>query len=125
MMEGLIRVGSGSGVDDVVEILERDGAVVVEDFVDDISLKRLWDDLGPALEACAFGDGGYVGKRTRRVSSLFGRTAHLTPVVTQPLFLGAARQILQKPVHIWIGRSRIELAPSIQIRVTQAIQLHK
>ncbi|WP_214410547.1 phytanoyl-CoA dioxygenase family protein [Sphaerisporangium fuscum] len=123
-MAGLSRVRPDADLDEVVEILERDGGVIVEDFVDDATLAALWDDLGPALDACPYGDDWYNGKRTRRVSSLFARTAHLTPVVTQPLYLGAARKIMQKPVPMWIGKSRVEMTPTIQISGTQLIEIH-
>ncbi|MFC4057209.1 phytanoyl-CoA dioxygenase family protein [Planomonospora corallina] len=123
-MTGVSRVRPDAEQDEVVAILERDGAVIVEDLVDDETLARLWDDLGPALDACDFSGDWYNGRRTRRVSSLFARTAHLTPVVTHPLYLGAARRIMQKPTHIWMGKVRVEMVPSIQISGTQVIQIH-
>jgi hypothetical protein len=124
-MTGLARVKSDAELDKVVEILEHDGAVIVEGFTDDVTLARLWAGLGPVLDRSAFTDNWYDGTRTRRVSSLFARTTHLTPVVTHPLFLGAARRIMQRPRHMWIGRSRVEVTPSIQISTTQAIQIHR
>jgi ectoine hydroxylase-related dioxygenase (phytanoyl-CoA dioxygenase family) len=124
-MTGLIRVAPDADLDEVVEILERDGGVVVEDFADATTLAGLWADFSPALEACAYGEDWYNGTRTRRVSSLFARTTRLTPVVTQRLYLGAARAIMQRPVPMWIGRSRVEMTPSIQISGTQLIQIHK
>ncbi|GAA3426014.1 phytanoyl-CoA dioxygenase family protein [Streptosporangium sandarakinum] len=124
-MAGLIRVRPDADLDDVVEILERDGAVVVEDFVDQETLAGLWDDLGPCLESHSYSDNWYDGLRTRRVSSLFARTTRLTPVVTQRLYLGAARAIMQRPIPMWIGRSRQEMIPTIQISATQLIQIHQ
>ncbi|MFB7469192.1 phytanoyl-CoA dioxygenase family protein [Streptomyces sp. NPDC056224] len=124
-MAALQRVGPDTALDDVVEILERDGGVIVEDLADDDTLKGLWEDLGPDLEARDYSGDWYNGTRTRRVSSIFARTTRLTPVVTHPLFLGAARRIMQQPVHVWIGRSRTELVPTVQISGTQAIQIHK
>ncbi|GAA2409605.1 phytanoyl-CoA dioxygenase family protein [Streptomyces glaucosporus] len=124
-MTGLQRFGPDADLDEVVEILERDGAVIVEDLADAGTLEGLWEDLGPHLDARDYSGDWYNGTRTRRVSSIFARTARLTPVVTHPLYLGAARRIMQKPVHVWIGRSRTELVPTIQISGTQAIQIHK
>lgn len=121
---GLTRVRPDAGLDDVVDILTRDGAVIVEELVNDETLARLWDDLGPALDGHDFSGDWYNGKRTRRVSSLFARTTRLTPVVTHPLYLGAARRIMQQPTHMWIGRARVEMVPSIQISGTQLIQIH-
>ncbi|MER7048117.1 phytanoyl-CoA dioxygenase family protein [Streptomyces jumonjinensis] len=123
-MAGLVRVAPDADLDEVVEILERDGGVIVEDFVDATVLRGLWHDLGPSLEARAYGDDWYNGTRTRRVSSVFARTHRLTPVVTQPLYLQAARRIMQQPVPVWIGRSRVEMTPTIQISGTQLIQIH-
>jgi ectoine hydroxylase-related dioxygenase (phytanoyl-CoA dioxygenase family) len=123
-MAGLTRVTSEASLDEVVEILERDGGVIVEDFVDAGTLEALWTDLGPALDAQAYGDDWYNGTKTRRVSSVFARTSHLTPVVTQPLYLGAARAIMQKPVPMYIGKKRVEMTPTIQISGTQVIQIY-
>ncbi|GAA4417717.1 phytanoyl-CoA dioxygenase family protein [Actinokineospora soli] len=123
-MAGLTRVTSDAALDDVVAIIERDGGVIVEDFCDAQTLSALWQDLGPALDAQGYGEDWYNGTRTRRVSSLFGRTRHLTPVVTHPLYLGAARRLMQKPTPMWIGKSRVEMTPTIQISGTQLIQIH-
>ncbi|AXB47416.1 phytanoyl-CoA dioxygenase family protein [Amycolatopsis albispora] len=123
-MSGLVRVRSGHSLDDVEEILERDGAIVVEDFTDDITREALLADFRPALDAQGYGDDWYNGTKTRRVSSLFGRTKELTPIVTHPLYLGAARRIMQKPVPIWLGKSRVEMTPTIQISGTQLIEIH-
>ncbi|TDD33901.1 phytanoyl-CoA dioxygenase family protein [Actinomadura sp. KC06] len=122
-MTALIRVTNDADVDDVVEIIERDGGVVVEDFAAPDTLRGLWDDLGPRLDATMLPEDQFGGTRTKRVNGLFGRTDHLTPVVTHPLYLGPARRIMQKPVRRWVGRYRAEITPSIQIGVTQAVQI--
>ncbi|MGH3746582.1 MAG: phytanoyl-CoA dioxygenase family protein [Micromonosporaceae bacterium] len=122
-MAELARVKNDSDVDDVAETLERDGAVVIEELIDSDALTALWRDLGPELDACAYGKDGFVGIRTRRVSSLFDRTVHLAPLVTHGLFVESARKVMQKPVPMWLGRYRTEKIPSIQVSVTQAIQI--
>lgn len=122
-MAGLTWVTSDEELDNVVETLEREGHIIIKDFVDDAVLTGLLEDLRPALEGANHCETGYDGHRTRRVNSLFTRTRHMTSVVTQPLYLGAARQIMQKPVHMWVGKSRIEITPTIQISATQAIQI--
>jgi hypothetical protein len=123
-MAGLKRVTPDADLDEVVEILEHDGGIIIEDFIDAETLGLLWDDLGPALDAQGYGNDWYNGTRTRRVSSVFARTKHLTPVVTQPLYLGASRRIMQKPIPMWIGKSRVEMTPTIQISGTQLIEIH-
>ncbi|WP_092529662.1 phytanoyl-CoA dioxygenase family protein [Amycolatopsis arida] len=122
-MSGLSRVNASAAVDEVVDILEDEGSVIIEGFVDETTLAGLWGDLGPSLSATAYSEKGYDGHRTRRLSSLFARTKHLVPVVTHPLYLQPARRIMQKPSHMWVGKSRIEVTPSIQLSATQAIQI--
>lgn len=123
-MAGLKRVTPEADLDEVVAILEQDGGVIVEDFVDAGTLDALWTDLGPALDAQRYGEDWYNGTNTRRVSAVFARTKELTPVVTQPLYLGSARAIMQKPVPMHIGKKRVEMTPTIQISGTQVIQIH-
>ncbi|WP_412543670.1 phytanoyl-CoA dioxygenase family protein [Longispora sp. K20-0274] len=122
-MAELTRVKSDAELDDVVEILEREGSVIIEDYVDDVTFQGLWADLGPVLADTRHSEKGYDGHLTRRVSSLFRRTTHLTPVVTQPLYLGASRRIMEVPSHMWVGRARIPVTPNIQLSATQAIQI--
>lgn len=123
-MRTLTTVAADAELDNVVKLLDEDGAVVVRDLVTDTVLQNLWNDLGPGLRGEQFGRDATAGTRTRRLSSLFARTRHLTPVVTHPLFLGAARALMQQPTSIWMGRERVQVTPNIQISVTQAIQIH-
>jgi ectoine hydroxylase-related dioxygenase (phytanoyl-CoA dioxygenase family) len=123
-MGALKRVTPEASLEEVVEILERDGGVIVDDFADAATLEALWADLGPALDAQAYGENWYNGRKTRRVSSVFARTRQLTPVVTHPLYLGSARAIMQKPVPMYIGKNRVMVTPTIQISATQVIQIH-
>jgi ectoine hydroxylase-related dioxygenase (phytanoyl-CoA dioxygenase family) len=119
----LTYVRSDADLEHVVAILERDGAVVVEGFTDPETLAGLRADLEPGLEAAAYSESGYDGQKTKRLSSLFQRSTHLSSVVTQPLYLGSARRLLQKPTHMWIGKVRMEVTPSIQVSFTQAIRI--
>ena len=119
----LTHVGPDADLEHVVAILERDGGVIVEDFIDGETLAGLRTDLEPGLEAAAYSESGYDGQRTKRLSSLFQRSEHMSTVVTQRLYLGSARRLLQQPTHMWIGKVRMEVTPSIQISFTQAIRI--
>ncbi|MEV0001802.1 phytanoyl-CoA dioxygenase family protein [Micromonospora sp. NPDC050980] len=122
-MPELTRVRADAALDDVVGTLEEAGAIIIEGFAEQHTLRGLWDDLGPVLARSGYSESGYDGHKTRRLSSLFRRSRHVVPLVTQPLYLESARRIMQKPVHMWVGRARIEVTPTIQISATQAIQI--
>lgn len=122
-MTGLTRLSSDDRVDEVVEVLERDGGVIIESFLAPRTLEGLRRDLMPLLEQQSTGRDGFSGFKTRRLSALFAHTRHCAEIATHPLFLKPAEHFLCKPRHVWVGEDRIPLAADIRIGVTQAIQI--
>jgi ectoine hydroxylase-related dioxygenase (phytanoyl-CoA dioxygenase family) len=110
-------------VDEVVAVAERDGAVIIEDFLGPGVLRGMWQDVGPALERQPEGDGRLVGEKTKLVPALVRHTRHSVTVMRQPHFLGAARHFLQRPVRAWLGEQLMEFIPTIQLSISRAIQL--
>ncbi|EFL20766.1 phytanoyl-CoA dioxygenase [Streptomyces himastatinicus ATCC 53653] len=119
----LARLPASSTVAEVSAALDRDGGVIVEDLIDKTTLRGLWDDLGPALEKTGYGDSSFAGHRTKRLCSLFARSRHMEEVALNPLFLGAARDLIERPVPSWFGPQRTEIAPNVQVSITQVIQI--
>lgn len=125
MSSQLTTLAPSASLDEVIQIIERDGGVIIADFLDCSLLAQLQAELDVALGESAFGhEDGFVGTSTRRASRLFARSKVMVDVVRHPLFLGAARAILQKPVDVWFGEERTSITPMIQIGMTQAIQIH-
>jgi ectoine hydroxylase-related dioxygenase (phytanoyl-CoA dioxygenase family) len=118
----LTTLPATASVDEAIDVVARDGAVIIEDFVDAGTLRALWDDLGPALERQADGDGRLVGEKTRILPGLVRRSAGSVAIMRQPHFLGAARHFLQRPVKAWLGEQRVEFVPTIQLGISRAIQ---
>ncbi|MFY0656044.1 MAG: phytanoyl-CoA dioxygenase family protein [Neptunomonas phycophila] len=88
------------------------------------ALAELQQQINEALNTSNFNpDNAFLGASTRRASRLMARSDRMIDVVTHPLYLGAARKILQKPVEVWFGEDRTSIIPQIQIGMTQAIQL--
>lgn len=122
-MTGLTRLSRSSTAEDVIAILERDGGVIIEDFLAPETLAGLKADLVPRLQGQSTGRDAFSGDRTRRMGALFAHTRHVADVVTHPLYLPVAQHILSKPVLTWAGDVRYETAPDVRIGVTQAIQI--
>ncbi|AVD89986.1 phytanoyl-CoA dioxygenase family protein [Pseudomonas sp. SWI44] len=121
----LVTLPRSASVDQVVEIIERDGGVIIADFLDADAFKELKQQIDAALDTSIFGhENFFVGTSTRRASRLFARCRRMVDVVMHPLYLGAARKILQKPIQVWFGQERTTVTPQIQIGMTQAIQIH-
>lgn len=120
----LSTVSSDASVEQVVEIIRRDGGVIISDFVSPATLKALTEELDTYLKATPCGvDPYFAGTQTRRVARIIGRSDTAVEVALNPLFIDTARQILQTPTHVWVGSDRIEVAPDIQLSITQAIQI--
>jgi len=120
----LSTVSSDASVEQVVEIILRDGGVIISDFVSSVTLKSLTEELDAYLEATPCGmDPYFAGAQTRRVGRIIGRSDTAVDVALSPLFIGAAKKILQTPTHVWVGSDRIEIEPDIQLSITQAIQI--
>ena len=122
-MAGLAKLSNDAAVDDVISVLERDGGVIVEDFLSPKTLDGLCHDLMPLLERQSVGRDGFAGFKTRRLGALFAHTRHCVEIATHPLFLKPAEHFLCKPREVWVGKDRLTLAADIRIGVTQAIQL--
>lgn len=120
----LTTIDVTGSVDDVCQIIDRDGGVIVADMVEPATLEGLWRDVGPLLSAVGWGKDDFSGNRTRRLGALFARTRHAVPILLHPLFLGAATRFLQLPVRTWVGEEPTETVASIQIGGTQVIQIH-
>jgi ectoine hydroxylase-related dioxygenase (phytanoyl-CoA dioxygenase family) len=120
----LSTVSSDASVEQVVEIIRRDGGVIISDFVSPATLKALTEELDTYLKATPCGvDPYFAGTQTRRVARIIGRSDTAVEVALNPLFIDTARQILQTPTHVWVGSDRIEVTPDIQLSITQAIQI--
>jgi ectoine hydroxylase-related dioxygenase (phytanoyl-CoA dioxygenase family) len=122
-MTGLARLANTASADDVTAILERDGGVVIEDFVGPSTLAGLLGDLLPLLERQATGLNRFAGHSTRRLSALFAHTRHCAEIVTHPLYLPVARHFICRPRLAWVGERRAEMVADVRIGVTQAIQI--
>lgn len=112
-------------VEEVVDVIGRDGGVIIENFLDADQLAELRRQLEPVLASTGYGEDEYfAGTQTRRAGGLFGRLDLMSEIALHPLYYGAAKAILQKPMSVWVGDDRIELTPDIQVGVTQAIEIH-
>jgi ectoine hydroxylase-related dioxygenase (phytanoyl-CoA dioxygenase family) len=101
-------VPDAATVEVVAEGLERDGAVVVEHFVDAGKVAALKSELAPHREQTPLGRNDFEGFATRRIYALFAKTRGFDELATHPLLLGVLDRVLghyqlSGPVGIDIG----------------------
>lgn len=117
----LQRLSSDSSPEDLANAVRQDGGAIVKNFVGSDLLARIQRTLFDTLESAPNGvDEYFAGTQTRRVSRLFARTDWMAEVALHPLYLGAARSILQTPIKIWSGENQVDIAPDIQVGVASS-----
>ena len=66
-MPTLTRLPAGSQPGDVVSVIQRDGGVIIEDFLTDEQLDGIRADLLPKIAALPAGSDDFAGRHTRRL----------------------------------------------------------
>ena len=60
--------------EDIVEVLQQDGCVIVRNLVPDSLLDAIYAELKPFIEATKVGGDDFAGYRTQRTGSLVARS---------------------------------------------------
>lgn len=108
---GLTHLASTTSPDDVVEVLERDAAVVIDDVLAAGELAVLRSELEPYFDATPPGEIDFHGTHTRRVGALIARSASCRTLACDPLVVGTAERYLGP------------FCDTIQLHFTQAIRI--
>ena len=122
-MATIASVSNDTSVDAVCEIIDRDGAVIIEGMITPGVMDQLVGDLEPWIKRSPFGEAGFSGNRTRRTSALFAKSRHMTEFVLHPLFLGTAERLLCVEFPMMAGERQTMVRPTVQVSVTQAIEI--
>ena len=101
-------VPDDASTDVVVDLLERDGCVVIERFIDVEKVAALKAELAPHREQTPAGRNDFEGFDTRRIYALFAKTRGFDELAIHPLLLGVLDEVLghyqlSGPVGIDIG----------------------
>jgi hypothetical protein len=96
--------------DEVAAILERDGAVVVDQLISREAMDAVEAELRPFIDATGFGPDDFSGRRTKRTGSLVARSPKCRELVMNPLVIETTRKVLGH-------------ATSFQLHLTQVIAI--
>ena len=122
-MVDLTRLPGSASLDSVIAVIERDGGVVVEDYLPAATIAELKSHLLPEIEARAVGRDDFSGFRTRRMSALFAKSRRVVDVVTHPLLRGAAEHFVNGPVVYGSGEYARSVRPGLRVGASQLIQI--
>lgn len=120
----LTRLTSSSAPDEAVEVIMRDGGVIIEGLFDDATIAGIKKDLDPILDGVDTGhDAAFAGNKTKRASGLFARTDHMVTIAMNPLYRAVADLILNKPIDLFFGEDTVPNPAGKHIGGTQAIKI--
>jgi len=110
-MTSLQYVNRETDIKKIINILEKDGCIVIEDALDSCKLRKLKKELQPHLHETPNCNGNFYGHKTKRVSSLVGKSALCREVVIDRTILNIMDEFL------------LRSCSEYQLNLTQAIQI--
>jgi ectoine hydroxylase-related dioxygenase (phytanoyl-CoA dioxygenase family) len=109
-VKSLDHLSASASPKELADAIRRDGAVIVDDLLSGHDIDVLTRELQPWIERTGFGPDVFSGKRTKRTGALVARSPKCRELVTHPLILPAAADLL---AH----------ATSFQLHLTQVIAI--
>ena len=119
LMPELTRLPSDCTADDIVEVNERDGGVIVEGWLSTAVLERFNAEIEPWLTAHAGTNSGsaqsdeFLGYRTRRLQALSVKAPTFVEIMTDDRIVGFARSVMASisPTVILNNGEVIDIGP--------------
>lgn len=93
-MATIEHLSADATTDAIIDVLERDGAVIIDGLMASDEVQRLNDDLAPFLSKEVYGRDEFTGYKTQRIGALVARSQACQSVAVNPLMLASARQYL-------------------------------
>ena len=111
-MAGLTTIDPTTSIDATMEILERDGAVIVRRLLPEPVMDAIQAELDPYLRRAYMGEGEFWGRKTKRVAALVAKSRAFAENVAPNPFLMAVMDRLLGPRCV-----------RFQLHVTQAVHI--
>jgi ectoine hydroxylase-related dioxygenase (phytanoyl-CoA dioxygenase family) len=94
-MPQLVHLPADAPAEEVVAVLTRDGALILDDALPQAQLDALVAELAPYVEATEPGRDTFSGDRTTRTGALVARSPLTRPVVMDPRILALCEAVLK------------------------------
>ena len=112
MLRNLERLDATATPDDILSVVERDGAAIVRHAIDRDAVRALLAELTPFIERTPMGRDDFSGRRTQRTGALVARSPLTRDVILHGSVFSAAKAFL-KPY-----------TDRILLHLTQCINIH-
>ena len=110
MLTALEHVAPATEADEIHAILERDGALIIDDLADGAVIDRIAQEMAPYVEATPGGSDDFSGRSTTRTGGLVGRSP-------------ASRELVQHRLILDVTERLLHRAQAFQLHLTQIIAI--
>src|SRR5579863_347252 len=117
-MPELKHVPADVSPDVIVEVLQTDGALIIDRVLDDAGIAKVMGEIDPYIEATGYGRDGFSGFKTTRTGALVARSPACRELIMHPLMLAACDHFLLPSCD----RYQLHLTQVIRIRPGQPKQ---
>ena len=91
----LTTLKSDATVEEVVQLLRQDGALIIKDIISPQVVDQLTAEMQPYINATPTGRDEFTGHTTRRTGALAARSAACRDLIVNDLVLGSAKEYLK------------------------------
>ena len=119
-MAEVVCIDKDTPADEAMAILERDGAVVYRNVVDDDIIDKVSEELEPYLSRAFDGEGEFWGYKTKRVAALIAKSrTYGTHLATCPQILA----VMDKLLLPYCQRYQLHVTQAVRIRPGEGRQI--
>ena len=106
----VVHLSATSGVEEIHEVLRRDGALIIDDLADVDLISRINAEMAPWIDATPVGSDDFSGRNTKRTGALVARSP-------------SSRELIQHPTILDVTGKLLDRAQSYQLHLTQVISI--
>lgn len=110
--------------DALVEVLHRDGGVIVENIINTELAMQIKKELKPYFDNDIVDPTGFFPETTKRASGLIGISPGCVEYLTTPLLIDTVNSILSSTYSFWIGKRVRTVTSKPQISSTTAFRVN-
>lgn len=108
----------------VVEILRRDGGVIITGFIKQEAAQRIARELKPLFDADVPDQSGFFPSTTRRATGLLGASNGCVELATNKLWIDVCNTVLTSTCRPWYGEKRATFTAKPILAGTFGFQIH-
>lgn len=95
-----------TSITEICNIINRDGGVIVENFISRDHAQKIQSELKPYFDADTGDKSGFFPSTTQRATGLIAKSPSCVDLMTNPMLIGVANALLSDTYTYWLGTTR-------------------